>query len=283
MTKDLIIVAVTEMEEPYVCVSGYDPATRRYVRPVLPGRLPRSWLFVGPTLVIQPWAVVRLRFREHRPDPPHIEDWVVDPDTPPEFLRWLEADERPNFLTRTVEPSVEAILGVPVTERILPVGVGKRTLGTIQAASVEGVRLFMQDDRLRYRLAFTDATETALEVTVSDLTFRRFCEAQIEEGRSPDEVAGRLTEQFQANDTYIHIGLTRPYVRPGETEAHLYLQACALYTLPHDYLEGRTLLSFARGAEAPQPVLQTPPVPPRRPREPGCLLGWMGLLVGAKG
>jgi hypothetical protein len=57
-------------------------------------------------------------------------------------------------------------------------------------------------------------------------------------------VGARLREHFRASETFLHLGLTRPYAPPGTAERLCYLQVLGLYTCPLDYLAGKSLADW---------------------------------------
>lgn len=75
----IVIAHLTRMEKGYFCTAGIDVKTHRHVRCVVAqGRLPIEMLsrHGGPFDIAR---AIELKYEEHRPDPPHTEDHVVEP------------------------------------------------------------------------------------------------------------------------------------------------------------------------------------------------------------
>ncbi len=80
MKKTLIVMDVTRMRSPRVCVGCVDELGKN-IRPVLNwGNLEEDWLVDNGKAVIRPFAKVTLELSHPKPQPPHTEDWIFQPD-----------------------------------------------------------------------------------------------------------------------------------------------------------------------------------------------------------
>jgi len=241
--KELVITDVTRMREGRVCVAGYD-RKRNCVRPVLPppGIHERS-LCANKKPIVFPFAVVEYDLLEHTPKPPHMEDWRYDPASV-RFIKRLGEKEKRETLERLRDPSVNAIFGVPVIStrgHYIMAGQGKRSLGTIQPSEVSDVICETADGEWKYRLQFVDATQTTWRLTVTDLTWRYYCDSQRRAGKPPRKIAAELTRLLATSQVYLRVGLARGW---DEHPDRCYLQITGVYTFP-DYLQGQTFADFA--------------------------------------
>src|SRR5712691_10760409 len=94
-----------------VCISGYSEDFT-CIRPVLPfpDQIQESWLFEAGNVVIRPFAQVELDLAEGRGrrQPPHTEDWIIDPHYRI-HLGMLLRSEQKQFLARNLFNKVEDI------------------------------------------------------------------------------------------------------------------------------------------------------------------------------
>jgi len=245
MLTPLIITDVTRMGGTRVCIAGVTEDGRS-IRPTLPfPGIQEDWLYENEQCVIRPYARVTLDLLEHQPDPPHIEDWEIDPAIK-QFERMLGDQERRALLQGMIFPSIEAIFEAEIHRDFgfyIRENEGARSLGTIQTRSVSYVKHSPNDDgSYNYRVTFIDATGQEYNLTVTDLTFRYYVDHLREvEGLSCGRIGLNLQNTFNNRHTNLRIGLTRP-----TWEAHPHccaLQITGVYTFP-DYLEGRCFADF---------------------------------------
>jgi hypothetical protein len=252
--RPVIITDLTRMGGERVCIAGYVKDARggySCVRPLFrQGSIDERWLYVLGDPVIRPFAVVDFDFIQARPQPPHTEDWHVNPRQR-ERVRLLAEDERWEFLETIVDASVDQIFGTEIHhdagEYVLD-GQGNRSLGTIFATEVTEVSYRQQPVSAKrdYRIAFRDAAGQAFRLAVTDLAFRYGLEhARAERGISPSDLSVRMTGYFRrAERIALRIGLARGWERHPE---RCYLQITGVYTRP-DYLSGRCHADFHRPA-----------------------------------
>jgi hypothetical protein len=114
--REVLILAMTKMLSG-ICTAGFttepDPVTGlRWVRPVRDfDTLQPGDMTTADGRLIQCCDVVELSLREPRPDPPHVEDWLVDfIHHRPRLLRRLEGEKRAQFFPRYLDRAPEEVL-----------------------------------------------------------------------------------------------------------------------------------------------------------------------------
>src|SRR5688572_7071328 len=133
MRTPLLVTDLTRMQGERVCLAGYrlDVAPPRCVRPLFANAdLNEQWLFYGDELLVRPGATVELHLMRPRPEPPHVEDWLVHPRYR-RRVRPADADRLWALLTEIEDPSVASIAGVPIQQDngwFVSAGTGDRSL-----------------------------------------------------------------------------------------------------------------------------------------------------------
>jgi hypothetical protein len=113
--KEILILAVTRMLGG-LCTAGMthkpDPVSHlSWVRPVREfGHVLRGDLTTAEGAVITAFDVVGLELVRPHPDPPHVEDWVVDFRHRPQVLRRLEGARRAHFLRTYLDRAPDQVL-----------------------------------------------------------------------------------------------------------------------------------------------------------------------------
>jgi len=195
--KELFIVGVTKMRHG-VCVGGIDPATFEWVRPVKAfGELQVEDLG-PPGNPFQMGDIVRFSFACHRPDPPHVEDWVWDPtEFPPIVLRRPDEEERERILGRHCEADPS-----PVLES------GERSMFLTRAERIEAsFGLSTYSGRLEARIVAPGLTDEGGFPCV-DLRWRAL-------GRELTKRAG-LPDRFCDEELRQRLGYSRLYLAIGK-------------------------------------------------------------------
>jgi hypothetical protein len=244
MKKPIVITEVTRMQRGCVCIAGYDQHGH-CIRPVLPPPgIRESALYAANQPVIFPSAKVEFEFVEPTPQPPHTEDVHYDP-TSIKFIERQPVERWHKMLDKTLSQSVNAIFEQPIlTDPGFYVmdGQGPRSLGTIRPRRITQVVYELSpDNKWQYRLRFEDHDGAAYRLTVTDLSWRYYCDFQRTHGNSPQQIADSLLRSLQASEVYLRVGLARGWDKFPE---RCYLQLTGVHTFP-DYLEGRTFADFA--------------------------------------
>jgi hypothetical protein len=246
------------MQGDHICVAGY-LRDGTCIRPRFRWKpLTESWVWQKETVIVRPFNEVELELVEHKPEPPHSEDWWVNP-TYYRLLRMLKADRQQALLNRIEDPSVQSIFGAPIQQEngwFIKSGQGIRSLGTVRVASVERVTYVSRPDgRWDYRIAFTDAAATKYRLAVTDLAFRCYLDhARKQEGLPPDKAADRLTGMLQEAVPYLRIGLARGWDKYPD---RCHLQITGVYSFP-DYLGGKCFADFILHPQKAQADVDVP-------------------------
>ena len=248
LQRSMIVTDLTRMQRPAVCVAGFFADDGASVRPVMPyesgKRITENFIWSGVELIVLPFAEVRLDFRDQISDPPHTEDWEIDPKCRPELVRVLPTDERRDFLEDHLDGSVAEIFGAPIQEdQYINKGEGHRSLGAVLAKRIwtvgYGVRRYKDgEEKWDYRIWFTDHGGQQYGLAVTDLTFRTACDyLSTQKEWAADKVGGWLTGFLRDHDVYLRIGLARGWEKHPD---RCYLQVTGVHSFP-DYLGGKTL------------------------------------------
>ena len=238
MKAVLTITDVTRMQDRRVCVAGYLP-NDVCVRPVLRGGLTEGWLSIGRRVVVRPFARVELDLLEAVPDPPHAEDWAIDPIyRAPRGM--LAPAQRLDLLERISGPSLQALFGAPLRQDVgtyVRAGEGVRSLGTVIPAQVLGVGYAPRPmGKWDYRLAFVDQDGRRYRLSVTDLAFRYLLDSwRLRDALSADDAARHLTAMLTRARVVLRVGLARGWARYPD---RCYVQLTGVYSFP-DYLDGR--------------------------------------------
>jgi hypothetical protein len=151
MKARLTITDLTRMSGDKVCVAGYkdDGAC---IRPQFKrGNITEDWLWDKDHVIIRPFARVELDLIANIPEFPHTEDWIIDP-LHKVSIGLLPEEERPDFLNRILDPSVEAIFGAHLEFKCVNVirkgcwvrsGDGFCSLGTVRCQAVRQLLHFL--------------------------------------------------------------------------------------------------------------------------------------------
>ena len=248
MLTPLIITDVTRMSGTRVCIAGVTEDGRS-IRPTLPyPGIQEDWLYENGQCVIRPFARVTLDLLEHQPDPPHTEDWLMNPQYK-EFHRLLGVRDRPAFLNNILDQSVSDIFRAEIHNPARPytdIGNGTRSLGTIRPRSVSFVEYKLNDrGRWECHITFIDQRGDMYKIPVTDLSFRYYLDFLRDQERQTTRTIGlRIQQTLDHPTTIFRIGLARGFNPDREQpQNRCYLQIIGVYTFP-DFLEGRCFADF---------------------------------------
>ncbi len=248
MKKALLVTDLTRMLPPWVCVGGYWRDLTA-VRPKLLFRhgLTEDFLFQGGRLIIRPFAEVELDFLKPLPEPPHTEDWFIDPGYKALKQPPLSEDQAHTFLRRILDPDVASIFGAKVHTGpgyYVKAGEGTRSLGTILPKRVTSVQYTLKEGgKWDYRISFVDQSNKDYRLAVTDLGFRHYCDYRRLQGQRPGDIAADLEQRLRQATVFLRIGLARGWEKFPDRR---YVQITGVHTFP-DYLEGRCFADFDLG------------------------------------
>jgi hypothetical protein len=242
METALIITDLTRMHGKRVCIAGINKE-RQMIRPIIPGGIMEDWLFINNQAVIRPFARVHLDLLEAQPQPPHSEDYLINPQFKL-FVGLLEEKYKKKLLDEINCQTVTEIFGTFITHDhgfYIPEGKGEHSLGTLWVKQIEQVTNECYNSKWDYRIAFVDSSNSSYRLSVTDLVFRNFVD-NFRRGRQNDsETLGRLlTNIFINRDVYLRVGLARGWDKFPD---RCYLQITGIYTFP-DYLEGKCFADY---------------------------------------
>jgi len=216
------------MERGNICVSGIDPETWRFVRPVYPGGINRDFVMEGATQIIRHFNLVEMEFIKY--DPQHIhhnEDWIVNENFAPKYIRHLNNQEIIKVLEKmSISNLNEAI------DRM------DKSLFIVKARGIIRIWDEHQYGKFKVRINFVDYSRNIFEkIPVSDLLVLAKVRWMIRNGK---RYSYEMMNIFNNNPfRYIRIGLTR------EFHGQYWKQVTALITIP-DMFDGETFADYEK-------------------------------------
>jgi len=243
MKEKLIITDVTRMSGDRVCVGGI---TMNFEcrRPVFTSsQISENWLYDDELekCIVFPFEVVELDFLQHKPVPPHTEDWLIDPNYKQRVGTVTNSLE---VLEQIAYPTVYKIFEARITKNngyYIKKGNGVRSLGTVKANILDCYFGFYFG-RLDYRINFEDVSGREYKLRVTDLSFQYFCRyLHNRENMSFEEISQHLNQKLCDATVYLRIGLTRPTWEKYPDRCFLHITG--VYSFP-DYLDGRCFADF---------------------------------------
>ena len=225
MTREILLLDVTEMSGAHVCVAGIDPASCEQIRladPTPTRALLRRLGGLAPgDLIVVDCQPLR------RPTPPHTEDARWDPASLVK-VRTLEFDEVCAIVSQCSFGSIKDAFGPAAGtgasgNHFWPPGRGSRSLATVRATYVRTMvdgggtpRVALRDEGGRYYRS----------VPFQDLAVKTHSETC-----GSCDVAARLREEFDGNGVFVRVGLTRPY-SPDARPPACWLQVTNVFARP---------------------------------------------------
>ena len=214
--KQIIITGITRMNHGHICVSGIDPQTWRFVRPIFRDGLQRDFTLDGTTQVISHFNLVEIELTNYTPNLiHHTEDWIINENFTPRFIRHLSNEEIINVLNRLSISNLNA--EIELQDRSLYIVGVRRILKIWDENSY---------DRFKVRVAFIDDSGTLHGgVPVTDLLTLAFVKYQKSRNNNNYEI--QLISAFNNNPhRFIRVGLTRQF------KGQYWKQVTALITVP---------------------------------------------------
>lgn len=225
--KRIIITGITRMNQGNICVSGIDPQTWRFVRPLFQTGLQRDFTMEGTTQVINHFNLVEIELHRYRPEEIyHTEDWIINEIFAPRFIRHLTNQEIIQVLNRMSITNLN--------EAMQP---QDKSLFIVRAQRITQIWDEISFDRFKVRMNFTDDSGTIhSSIPVTDLLTLAFVRYQ--KSRGNENYSTEIINAFNNNPyKYIRIGLTRIF------RGQYWKQVTALITIP-DLFDGRSFSYF---------------------------------------
>lgn len=221
--KRIIITGITRMNQGNICVSGVDPETWRFVRPLFPSGLHRDFTMESTTQVINHFNLVEIEFNKYRPEQIyHTEDWIINENFAPKFIKHLTDIEIIGVLNRM---SI-----VNLDEAMQP---QDKSLFIVKVQRITRIWDEISFGKFKVRMNFIDQSGNNYNsIPVTDLLTLAFVRYQISRGNN--NYSAELMNSFNNNTyRYIRIGLTRIF------QGQYWKQVTALITIP-DLYNGRS-------------------------------------------
>jgi hypothetical protein len=220
----IVINHLTRMERGYVCVAGIRASTRSHIRPVTPGRrLPITIADAhGGPFGIR--GVVELGDVRECGSPPLVED-VEFKHTQAERIGRLKKSAFWDLLHDVAGVRLKDMFGDDLEQvgsnLAVPIGKGIASLGCLVPAM--GPRLWVNGWG-KVRLVLDD-TEGRYELSVTDLRLHN------PEDNTPnqDAVTEMQNRLRDGNSCVLSMGLTKPWTKPGDTQARHWLQVNGIH------------------------------------------------------
>lgn len=238
--KEIIITDVSKMPGG-ICIYGYDQEYKG-IRPIL-WSSDKNIRGFPPNYIakIKPFMRVKFRLIEHRPTPPHTEDWLIDEEFPPEIMGELSAEMKKDFLERILSPSLKAGgWGTEIkfyltqekekTPYIEP-GEGLKSIITIKPKAIR----FIRYSERSYRIKFYDMDSEYYNLSITDLGFRNFCDNLLMQGMDYETIGKSCCKKLKEREVFLRIGAGRPFTPRGqECKEMCFLFVTGIYSFP-DY------------------------------------------------
>lgn len=225
--KQIIITGITRMNHGNICVSGVDPQTWRFVRPLFQTGLQRDFTLDSRTQVISHFNLVEIEFRHYRPEHVyHTEDWIINENFAPRFIRHLSDQEIVNVLNRMAISDLNQAMQPQ-----------DKSLFIVKTRQILQMWDEISFGKFKVRMTFIDnAGIVHTGVPVTDLLTLAFVKYQ--KSRNNNNYSNELIRAFNANPhRYIRIGLTRQF------QGQYWKQVTAIITIP-DLFNGRSFSFF---------------------------------------
>jgi hypothetical protein len=242
MIIDLAITDITRMNEVRICIAATSLTGISYRPKYRTHSIRLDWLHHQGE-VIRPFSIVQFDLDVADPQPPHTEDWFVDPGT--KSIRGY-VNNRRQYLESIVDPDVASIFGSPIhpgepSGYFISSGTGNRSLGTIRAVSVSRFQHRNYNGRWDYRMFFTDESEREYRLKIVDLNFQMYIDWLRENQRMDYHSIERyINRSFLDKTFFLRIGLGRGWADHPEC---CFLQINSVFSFP-DYLDGRCFADF---------------------------------------
>lgn len=224
--KKIIITGITRMNQGHVCVSGVDPETWRFVRPVFSSGLDRDFVMDGTTQVVRHFNLLEFEFKGYNPSKEyHTEDWLINESFAPKFIKHLSDAEIINVLNKMSVNNLNDALAPK-----------DKSLFIVKAQKI--IRIWHEQwEKFKVRMTFIDYSGNLFErIPVTDLLTLAFVRYQLSQGNN--NYGNEIMRVFNNNPfRYIRIGLTREYM------GQHWKQITALITIP-DLFDGKSFSEF---------------------------------------
>lgn len=214
-----------------LCIAGINPETLENIRPVLSfGQIQEDFIHKRK---IYPGALVEFNFIGKKSNPPHIEDYVFNPEST-RFIKFVSQSKWQDVLNSCAAPSLASAFNNLIVDNkgVLP---GAKTPSLV-VIKVDGIKVnFFDSDPgaiLPFKIRVSFSSEDNLyHLPVTDKQFIDYCNDKFKAGFSRDELKDDLQEFINSSKyIYLRIGLTRPFKKAEDAKELCYLQVNGIYS-----------------------------------------------------
>ena len=225
--KSIIITGITRMRGEHICVSGLDPKTWRFIRPVfIEGRLSKDFAIEGSSQTFRLFDEVEMEFNKYNPSPIyHTEDWIVNRNFAPRYIKHLNNEEIVKILDKMSITNLSEAF-----ER------QDKSVFIVKTRNIFNVT-HEYYDKFKVRISFYDWSGNLFErIPVVDLLL--LAKAQYMISKREINWKQQTMDIFNNNPfRYIRIGTTR------EWRGQYWKQVSALITVP-DMFDGEAYIDY---------------------------------------
>lgn len=227
--KRLIITGITRMNQGNVCISGIDPETWRFVRPVYPSGLNRDFVMEGTTQVVRHFNLVEMEFKEYRPDNiHHTEDWLINENFAPRYLGHLKDKN-----------IIKILRYMSINNLNEAIDSQDKSLFIVKVQRIINIWHEHSFGKFKVRVNFIDESGNLFErIPATDLLILAKIRYLVQSGNT--NYANEMMNRFNNNPyKYIRIGLTREFM------GQHWKQVTAMITIP-DMFDGDSFAKYEK-------------------------------------
>ena len=236
MKSVVTITDITRMAPPFVCVAGVDQNHQNIRVLFRNSRITEQWLKNNGITVVHPFARVGFLLLEQRSQPPHTEDWFVDPYLLRPYDKLANNEQLP-FLASIQDRSVQSIFNSAILQDpgyYIKKGTGNRSLGTIKVKHLYRASYQCYERSWDCYLYFEDFNGDYYNLKVKDLFLCNYLDyLRKNKNITSEKICYGLVHDLNTRDIYLRIGLARGWARYPD---RCYLQITGVYTNP-DYMQ----------------------------------------------
>jgi hypothetical protein len=236
MRQRLVITDVTQMPQgDEVCVVGINEDGVS-VRPVCGGGFKKIYRYCNNRLSIYERSEVEFDFIKDRPQPPHCEDKLFNPENTSFIGECSEMDWEQKLINNGFSSVEQIFAGHLVQNKYVLPGTCNRSIATLNEVYIDKVKIMDGKGAVKTRLLFKDGSGCAYDLPVSDLAVREVCFKLVRQNmENAVIVAEQLTDcLMNSRKIYLRIGLARPWTTYGQTELRCYPQITAIHLFGDD-------------------------------------------------
>lgn len=234
--RRLIITDVSRMEGDKICIFGID-ADYNPIRPTIPIELIHEYRLFDKERkhVVKPFAMIEFDMIRHYPNPPHIEDYIINPCSKPVFIRDLGGDEAEDFLKSILYDDVKSIFGTRIfNNKYIPEHCGTRSIGTVEVKRLKRIKVSVDNKGNPHpRIVFLDSSGEEYDLPITDCAFRKYYQNHLKENINLAIINSFIESIFQKGVLYVRVGLSRAWSKNSKNKIH-YLLLTGIYSFP-DY------------------------------------------------